>query len=306
MHRAIAFGNQVGILPHPSTSARPKRPNPMASASASASRSAAVVVSDLDWTMVNHNQSDHHTDLKAFNALWESTFAGNPQSRLIFSSGRSPELYQQLADEVPLLKPDVLVCSVGTEMIFLRDPSQHEIHDAWEAWLNGEGWDRDMVERVVDEIKGTCGDVSVAKQQDSEQRPHKVSYKVGGEAGHVQAFTGALADRLETQHGMKVNVIYSGGQDLDVLPARASKGKALRFLLDRMPDHPPCVVCGDSGNDIELFEVEGVYGCIVGNAHAELKEWYEKHGRDNDKVHFCEKEGPAGIVETLGFFKLYV
>lgn len=269
---------------------------------ASDSDKAAVVVSDLDWTMVNHNQSDHHTDLKAFNAIWESSFARNPRSQLIFSSGRSPELYEQLANEVPLLKPDVLVCSVGTEMIFLRDPSQHEIHDAWEAWLNGEGWDRDTVEREVEEVKRSFGGLSVSMQQESEQRPHKVSYKVGG--GDVMAFTKALAEKLETQNGMKVNVIYSGGQDLDVLPARASKGKALRFLLDRMPDHPPCVVCGDSGNDIELFEVEGVYGCIVGNAHSELREWYETHGRGNARMHFCQKEGPAGIVEALRFFKL--
>lgn len=272
------------------------------SASGSSDGRAAIVVSDLDWTMVNHNQGDHHTDLKAFNALWETSFATNRRSHLIFSSGRSPELYEQLASEVPLLKPDVLVCSVGTEMIFLRDPSQHEIHDAWETWLNGEGWDREIVERHVDEMRGAYGDLSVAKQQDSEQRPHKVSYKVGG--GDVDAFTRALAEKLSTAHGMNVNVIYSGGQDLDVLPARASKGKALRFLLDRMPDHPPVLVCGDSGNDIELFEVDGVYGCIVGNAHVELREWYERHGRGNNKMHFCVGEGPAGIVECLTHFQL--
>jgi sucrose-6F-phosphate phosphohydrolase len=262
----------------------------------------AIVVSDLDWTMVNHNHGDHHTDLKAFNKVWEASFASNRRSQLIFSSGRSPELYEQLANEVPLLKPDVLVCSVGTEMIFLRDPSQHEIHDAWEAWLNGEGWDRDVVERQVEEVRGVYADLSVSKQQDSEQRPHKVSYKVGG--GDVDAFTRALAERLSAEHGMNVNVIYSGGQDLDILPARASKGKALRFLLDRMPDHPPVLVCGDSGNDIELFEVEGVYGCIVGNAHVELREWYERHGRGNHKMHFCKGEGPAGIVESLAHFQL--
>ena len=36
-------------------------------------------------------------------------------------------------------------------------------------------------------------------------------------------------------------------------------------------------VNGDSGNDIELFEVEGVRSCMVANAHPELKEWCEAH-----------------------------
>jgi hydroxymethylpyrimidine pyrophosphatase-like HAD family hydrolase len=34
-------------------------------------------------------------------------------------------------------------------------------------------------------------------------------------------------------------------------------------------------VNGDSGNDVELFEVEGVQGCVVANAHPELDAFYQ-------------------------------
>lgn len=73
--------------------------------------------------------------------------------------------------------------------------------------------------------------------------------------------------------------MYSGGVDVDILPHTASKGKALEFLLSEVP--PPLQgvqVNGDSGNDIELLAVPGVYGCMVANAHPELREWVDKHG----------------------------
>lgn len=39
-------------------------------------------------------------------------------------------------------------------------------------------------------------------------------------------------------------------------------------------------VNGDSGNDAELFEVPGVYGCIVSNAMPELAAWADAHPSD--------------------------
>ena len=80
--------------------------------------------------------------------------------------------------------------------------------------------------------------VIVLGQGKSEQRPHKVSYTVtvkGKEAAEVIA----ALDKDLAAAGLSAKVIYSGGEDLDILPQQASKGKGLEFLLSQVGVHAP-------------------------------------------------------------------
>lgn len=70
-------------------------------------------------------------------------------------------------------------------------------------------------------------------QGPSEQRPHKISYHLDLEGlGNRQAeeLIASLEEKLKKLE-VSAKVIYSGKVDVDILPAVASKGKGLEFLL---------------------------------------------------------------------------
>ncbi|XP_057848709.2 sucrose-phosphatase 1 [Cryptomeria japonica] len=246
-----------------------------------------MLVSDLDFTMVDHDDPSHQSLLN-FNSLWAAEYAHN--SVLVFSSGRSPQRYNELRGQVPLLTPAIHVLSVGTEIFYGLQP------DA--TWLNllDQGWNRDI---VFEEAKMFP---QLQLQEESEQRPHKISFYLNKEeAPKVQE---QLLSRLQSRQ-LDVKLIYSGGIAFDVLPKMGGKGEALAYLMRKMKKDGSLsknvLVCGDSGNDIELFTVEGVHGVIVSNAQEELIQWYKSHNFIN-KVYHASERCAGGIIQALQNF----
>lgn len=79
-----------------------------------------------------------------------------------------------------------------------------------------------------------------------------------------------VAERLQRQFGDALYVTYSLPDCLEVMTANVSKGRALRFVLERIGIEPSrCVAFGDNMNDIDLLETAG-HPFMMNNANPDL------------------------------------
>ncbi|KAF3448974.1 hypothetical protein FNV43_RR09698 [Rhamnella rubrinervis] len=245
-----------------------------------------MVVSDLDYTMVDHDDPGDLSFL-SFNALWDSYYRHD--SLLVFSTRRSPTSYKLLRNEKHLLTPDVDLMSVETEFAY----GELMVPDL----LNNK-WDR----RII--IEETSKYLERVPQSDIDQRPHKVSFYV--EKVKALEIIDILSKRLE-KRGLDVKIIYSSRAALDVFPGGTDKGQTLAYLSKFAFDGKLLVdtrVYGDSGNDAKLFTVPEAYGVMVSYVKKELLQWYEENTKNNPNILQANERCAVGIIQAIGNFGL--
>ena len=98
-----------------------------------------------------------------------------------------------------------------------------------------------------------------------------------------------------------MNVIYSFGQYLDIIPIRASKGLALRYIshLWAIPLEN-ILVAGGSGADEDIMR-GNTLAVVVANRHEEeLSDLI-----DIDRIYFAKKSYAAGILEAIEHYDFF-
>ena len=242
-----------------------------------------LFVTDLDNTLVG--------DTEAL-ALLNRQLSEHRQvygTKIVYATGRSLFLYQQLIREENLLTPDALITAVGTEIYFNLE---EKVFDSDWARILSEGWNREEVVAIASNYP------QLIPQPASEQNPFKISYYLAEDVAKI------VLPQLQSElaaKGLKVKTVYSASQDLDLLPEKGDKGLALQFLRSRWAVAAEnTVVCGDSGNDIALFSIGEERGIIVGNAKSELRQWYEQNR--TDYCYLAQGLYADGIQEGLKYF----
>ncbi len=208
---------------------------------------------DLDGTLLGNPESTQR-----FVSAWE-TLTKDERPLLVFNSGRLIDDMQQLVAEGQLPQPDLFIGGVGTQIFDVRE---NQWIDDWSDELRRD-WDRDRVHALLSEQP------DLSPQPGRFQNPFKTSWYLR----NAKAERLAEIEALVAASGIKATLVYSSACDLDLLPAAATKGGALRWLCKRLGiPLSSVIVAGDTGNDASMFNVPGVRAIAVLNAQPELLE----------------------------------
>jgi sucrose-phosphate synthase len=178
-------------------------------------------------------------------------------------------------------RPDILISSLGTEIHYAPRLDRDQYWTDHIDYL----WRPTVVRRVLAELPG------LVPQPKSEQTRFKVSYHYDPE--HAPCIEDIAA--LLRSQDVTANLVHSFGQFLDVIPSRASKGQALRYVAQRRSiplDH--ILVAGGSGADEDMMR-GNTLAVVVANRHGEELSQLE----DLERIYFAGQPYAFGILEAM-------
>lgn len=192
--------------------------------------------------------------------------------------------------EYSIPMPDILITSLGTEIYYSPSltPSSN-----WDAHLQHR-WSPPELSRLMEEFD------ELQLQPDIHQSKYKLSYVLKQELDDPRKLLESINSRLR-QEDQNVNIIFSFNKFLDVVPHRASKGLALRYVANlwSLPLEN-VLVAGGSGADEDMMR-GNTKAVVVSNRSKEiLSVLHEK-----DDIYFAEKPFAAGIIEAIEHYRFF-
>lgn len=198
-----------------------------------------------------------------------------------------------LQDTLAMLKkydipePDVLITSAGTAIHYAPKLTEDT---GWTRHIEKQ-WTPQVIRRLLMGLPG------LTPQPKSDRSNFKISYYIDPE----KAPSLEEINKLLYQEEQAANVILSFGQYLDIVPLRASKGLALRYVaatwnipLDKI------LVAGGSSADEDMMRGNTLAVVVDNYHHEELSQL-----ADLEQIYFAKAEGAGGILEAIAYYDFF-
>ena len=234
------------------------------------------VVTDIDNTLIGTDNAQLEKLVKLLNRYRDRIGFG-------VATGRTADSARKILDKYRIPHPDVIICSVGSALFYGQ---RQQPSPGWASHISSR-WNRDKIFELLKDID------FLEYQEEDTQRRFKVSYYMDPDKDRLATIHNRLLQRR-----CRYNLIYSHDRYLDILPYRASKGKAIRYLSYKW--EIPLInflVCGDSGNDEEMLRGEP-RAVVVANYSHELADL-----KGSRNVYFADSDCAGGIIEGLQHYR---
>jgi sucrose-phosphate synthase len=235
-----------------------------------------MMIFDIDDTLTGNFES-----LQTLNKIIKNV---EPNIGIGVATGRTIVSAVNKLKEIGFVMPDFIISSVGSEMYY-KNVDEYVYSQSWDKHISA-AW-------KPHEILPLLSNLNFIKLQVPEnQRKYKISYNLVGKIHKIKI----ISQRIR-QKKIKANLILSHDAFVDILPYRASKGRAIRFLGYKWNiPYENILVAGDSGNDEDMLRGE-LLGIVVGNHTDELSNL-----KGRRKIYFAEGKHAAGVIEGIDFY----
>lgn len=238
-----------------------------------------AIFTDLDQNLLGDSES--------LQQLIETLRSHRKNIKFGVATGRRLDSALKIMKKHMIPEPDFLITSGGTE-IYYAPKLTADVY--WSKHIDYH-WSPHIVRRCIEGLPG------IRRQPKNEQSRFKISYyidpKIAPDLREI--------NRILHQEEQSVHTHIAFGQFLDIIPMRASKGLALRYLADRWQIPLERIfVAGGSGADEDMMRGNTLAAVVANRHHEELSQL-----EDIDRIYFAKQPFAKGILEALDYYDFF-
>lgn len=239
-----------------------------------------LLMSDIDNTLTGDDEG-----LKSLISLIEMN-----KEELGFgvATGRSIELAKDILEKHGIVDVDIYITSVGSEIYYTDELI---LDKGWAAYIRRR-WYKQRIMDTLQEVPEL-----ELQREDGGVRDFKVSYNIkkGSDVESLQRKVKEVLALAKCPH----NAIFSHDSYLDILPYRANKGLALKYIAWKWDLNPSTIIsAGDSGNDRDML-ISPFKGIVVANHEQSLEDVIKRKN-----IYLAKSSHAQGLIEGLMHHKV--